>query len=120
MKLEWHEQRAVQAFGKPYTKVHKLLDQHFLIWGPSHRIILHHQRGIDLIAQKIEEPVRKVAEQHIIDDLGVCPNDWREFDFGPSFNYFDLVISKRVGMVPGSLIELMRQLYPDFICHKLS
>ncbi len=72
-------------FGKPFPEVHAFLDQYFAVFGVRHRVVLHHRKGIELLNRQFPGPVRKIAEQHIIDDLGEIPEDW-------SWLYFDLDI----------------------------
>lgn len=75
MKREEHEKRSIEMFGDPWTEVHVFLDQYFGKYGPYHRVLLHHRLGIFLICKEIPGPVRAVAEQHILDDLGYIPLD---------------------------------------------
>ena len=116
MRQEDHEARALVAFGRKFTAIHEFLDQYFPAYGPCHRIILHHQRGIDLIKSIFlrEDPaiIQAVAEQHIRDDQdGQLPYDWREFD--TTIEYLDHIFAKNTKQPPGRLIERMKKLYPD-------
>jgi hypothetical protein len=107
MKREDHENISLAMFGEKHQKVHEFLDQFFPKYGIYHRVVLHHQLGISLIVQKFSGAVRPVAEQHIIDDMGCIPNDFREFDF--EFQYAD-------SWLPGNdLMADLRQLYPGWI-----
>jgi hypothetical protein len=81
MLRDGHEKISVVMFGNKYTEVHDFLDQYFPVYGMYHRILLHHQAGLNLIVRAFSESVRPAAEQHIIDDIGMIPGDWREFDF---------------------------------------
>ncbi len=100
MKLEEHEERSRILFGKKHTEVHIFLDQYFAMFGPYHRIVLHHQIGVNLVVAKFSDSVRKVAEQHIIDDLGQVPDDWRNgFDF--DLDYADTFLAKKTALKKG-------------------
>ncbi|WDP89303.1 MAG: hypothetical protein HUN04_06000 [Desulfobacter sp.] len=89
MKREEHEQRSIEMFGKPFSEVHAFLDQYFAMFGPYHRIVLHHRRGLELMNQQIPGPVRQVGEGHIIDDLGFIPEDWTDPEFDMDRDYAD-------------------------------
>ena len=111
MKREEHEQRSIEMFGKPFPEVHEFLDQYFAMFGPYHRIVLHHRKGLELLNQQIPGPVRKVAEQHIIDDLGRIPDGFWDHD-GP-IKMIDHVFSKNTRQHKGRLIKVVCDLYPD-------
>jgi hypothetical protein len=83
MKKEEHEQQNIEMFGHAHKNVGEWLDRFYAVFGVRHRIILHHRKGINLLIQEIPGPVRKVAEEHIISDLGEIPD-------GPDWLYFDL------------------------------
>ena len=119
MKQEEHEANALASFGQKYTFVHEFLDQYFRAFGPYHRIILHHERGIELIKAAFpqEDPamIEKVARQHIRDDddEGLIRKDWTEY-YTP-VAYLDRIFSKNCKRPPGRLLERMKTLYPgDF------
>jgi len=76
-----HEKTSLMMFGNKYPEIHDFLDQYFSIYGTYHRILLHHRAGVNLIVRKFLKSVKSLAGQHILDDLGVIPGDWREFDF---------------------------------------
>lgn len=84
MKRKEHEEKSIEMFGKPYTKVHAFLDQHFKTFGPYHRVVLHHALGVNLMVQFFGVGTRQAAEQHIIDDLGFIPANYKHKEF-----YFD-------------------------------
>lgn len=106
-----HIDRARKTFGKPWIEVHQFLDQYFSKFGPYHRIVLHHQRGIDLVVAKYGEKARPAAEQHILDDQKRIPEDWRDFDF--SLNMADHILSKKTALQRGALADAIKDLYPD-------
>jgi hypothetical protein len=72
-----HEKSSLRKFGKGYAEIHIFLDHYYPIFSFSHRMLLHHQLGIDLIVEKFGEYARKPAEQHIIEDVGEVPEDWK-------------------------------------------
>lgn len=111
MKLTDHEERTLLMFGKKYTEVHAFLDQYFALFGPYHRYCLHHQKDIALVVQKFRGPVRQVAEQHIMDDLGKIPSDWSA-GFGVELDFADYWVSKKTKLPRGKLIDTVRMLYP--------
>ena len=60
--------------------------------GLGHRLLLHHQKGVDLVAKRYGEEARPAAELHIIRDLlpetdlgewvnlrEQIPTDWRGY-----------------------------------------
>lgn len=71
---EFHEKRAKEVFGKPWTKVHRWLDG--LAFGPDGRLDVNHHRhrhhlgGIQQIERMFGETAAAVARQHIKDDDG--------------------------------------------------
>lgn len=88
MKLEEHEQRCVEKFGKPYTEVHRFLDQFMEKYGPPHRRLLHHRPGIELIGEKFGAEAALAAELHIRDDFGFVPENWLQHQsFTPWSDY---------------------------------
>ncbi len=116
MKQEDHEAKALATFGRKYTFIHEFLDQYFPDFGPYHRIILHHQRGIDLIKaafpQEDHDMIQAVAEQHIRDDQnGLMPYDWREFAM--TVDEVDRLISEITQKPPRRLIKKMREFFPE-------
>ena len=71
MKLEEHEQKSIDLFGKPFHEVHQWLDEFSgsTKYGLRHRKLRHHLEGIDEAVSIFGEEVREVARQHIVDDL---------------------------------------------------
>lgn len=100
-----------KTFGKPWLEVHRFLDQYFPDFGMYHRIVLHHERGIDLVVAKFGEEARPIAEQHILDDQRRIPKDWRDFDF--ELNMADHVLAKKTALQRGALAEAIKELFPD-------
>ncbi len=112
MRREEHEERSQILFGRKFTEIHEFLDSYFSMFGPYHRIVLHHQLGVERVVQKFPGSVRKVAEQHIIDDLGNVPEDWRNgFDF--DLDYADTWLSRKTALGKGDLKAVIKNLYPE-------
>lgn len=66
-----HEEHCKANLGKPWSEVHKWLDHYFLLVPTAtHRIVLHHQLGIELGVKEFGEEVREALELHIRDDFG--------------------------------------------------
>jgi len=66
-----HEDHCLEILGKPWPEVHKWLDHYFIqVRGMAHRILLHHQMGIELGVTKFGEDARAALELHITDDFG--------------------------------------------------
>lgn len=105
-----HIDRAQKTFGRPWVEVHRYLDQYFPQFGMYHRIVLHHQRGIDLVVAKFGKEAQPVAEQHILDDQQRIPEDWRDFDF--SLNMADSILAKKTALERGDLARKIREIFP--------
>ncbi len=112
MKLEEHEERSELLFGNKHTKVHEYLDQYFSKFGPYHWIVLHHQLGVNLVVRQFGEAVRKVAEQHIIDDMGKLPQNWCD-DIRFDLEYADTWLSRKTRLKKGDLKAVISRLYPE-------
>ncbi len=112
MKTEEHEETSLIMFGQRYTQIHIFLDQYFPKFRPYHRIVLHHQKGIDLVDKEFSGPARAVAEQHIMEDQGSIPDDWREgFDF--DLDYVDAWFARKTRLPENSMKGVLRKLYPE-------
>ena len=62
-------------------EVHEFMDQYFGEFGISHRAILHHKRGVEMVCAKFGEGVRWIVMQHLrADEYGGLyrgvPTDW--------------------------------------------
>jgi len=76
-----HEQACQQEFGHSFPDVHTFLDQYYPRFpGQNHRILLHHQLGVELVIKKFGEHARGPAEQHIKLDWGFLPKSWEELE----------------------------------------
>ena len=75
MKREEHEAESIRLFGKPYTEVHRWLDE--LAWqrdgsfNPDHRPVRHNKMGIEFIRCKFGDEAAKAAERHIRSDMAM-------------------------------------------------
>lgn len=77
MELKYHEDRCLDKFGNKFTHVHLFLDRYFKKYGPSHRALLHHKVGVNVVVSHFGEAARGPAELHIRDDTrGKLPDDW--------------------------------------------
>lgn len=76
MERTYHERVCKDRFGKKFTHVHIYLDKYFGKYGPSHRALLHHKQGVELVVHHFGEAARGPAEQHIMDDVRCVPDDW--------------------------------------------
>ncbi len=74
-----HAENCFERCGRRFSHVHAFLDQYYQDFGASHRCLLHHKKGVDLIAKKFGEEAREPAKQHILEDLPLAtdiPEDW--------------------------------------------
>ena len=80
MRLEDHEKESVELFGKPFTEVHKWLDEfaHSQQYGMRHRKKRHHLEGLKQIKEIFGAEFVPPARQHIISDLK--DEGWTEND----------------------------------------
>jgi len=71
MKLEEHEDECRRILGKPFTEVHRFLDQFAgrPECGMRHRCRLHHEAGIELVRNQFGDEAAKAARLHIESDL---------------------------------------------------
>lgn len=79
MFVDDHARSSRENFGKPFVEVHFFLDKYFKEFGPSHRIFLHHKKGVELVVKRFGEEARKPAELHIKEDVGCLPDDWNAY-----------------------------------------
>jgi len=82
-----------RLLGQTFAPVHAFLDQYATKYGGlGHRLLLHHRRGVELVAKRFGEEARPAAELHIIRDLlpaadlggwetllDQIPADWQEY-----------------------------------------
>jgi len=71
MKLKEHEIESLKLFGKPFTEIHKWLDEYAgsKEYGMRHRKKRHHRTGISEAVRIFGNEAEKPALQHIISDL---------------------------------------------------
>lgn len=104
MNQSQHEKACRERFGEAFPEVHAFLDQYFkLTRSMSHRVILHHQRGIEMVVQKFGEEVRGPAEQHIEMDLGYIPEDHHDMErfYCPTTQEEDDLIKEQLNLLYG-------------------
>ena len=78
MNLEEHESQALKTFGKPWTEVHKWLDEFAFTpqYGMRHRRVRHHRAGVEEARKLFGDEGADAALQHIKSDLH--EEGWRE------------------------------------------
>ncbi|SHJ16109.1 hypothetical protein SAMN02745165_01653 [Malonomonas rubra DSM 5091] len=81
MNQEQHEKACQEKFGRPWAEVHIFLDQYYeLTRSMTHRVVLHHRKGIEIVVEAFGEEARGPAEQHIMLDLGFVPDSPDEME----------------------------------------
>jgi hypothetical protein len=75
-----HVKHTLRIYGRRADEVHLFLDRFFPKYRISHRRLLHHRLGVQLIVKKLGEKARGPAELHIVDDLGCVPDTWLDHD----------------------------------------
>ncbi len=81
MNQEQHEKACQEKFGNPWPEVHFFLDQYFdQFRSMTHRYLLHHKQGVELVVEVFGEEARGPAEQHIELDWGFLPESWVELE----------------------------------------
>jgi len=76
MRISQHETHCKQELGKPFTKVHRFLDQFASKYclSMAHRMILHHRLGVEVVGLEFGPEAKEAARLHIRDDLrGLLP-----------------------------------------------
>jgi hypothetical protein len=80
MHHDQHVKRTLRLYGRRADAIHLFLDQFWDKYRISHRRLLHHQLGIELIIRLFGEEASGPAKLHIIDDLGCVPGTWLDHD----------------------------------------
>lgn len=77
MRLEEHVERTKERFGGlGHADLHRWLDRFNVDFCGWHRILLHHEAGIELAVSKFGEASREIARMHVADDFnGLLPQD---------------------------------------------
>lgn len=99
MKQEEHERLCSETFGKPFAEVHAYLDQYYPMFrNNNHRLLLHHQQGIELVVERFGEEARGPAEQHIELDWGFVPTSCVELEkyFFPLSNEEEALLKREL------------------------
>ena len=80
MKLEDHCKESLEEFGKPFTEVHRWLDElaGSERYGMRHRRLRHHEAGIREAERLFGREAGAAARQHIVADLK--EEGWKESD----------------------------------------
>jgi hypothetical protein len=81
--LEAHCAESERELGKPYTEVHRWLDEFFMTpeYGARHRRKRHHEQGIQEVIKLFGEEAGVATRMHIITDLK--DEGWTESDKFP-------------------------------------
>lgn len=70
MQRKEHEERSMAAFGKPFSEVHVFMDRFFPRYKDlTHRLVLHHRLGIELVGVLMGSDAYLAARQHVLDDM---------------------------------------------------
>lgn len=80
MHHDRHIKQTLRIYGVRGDDIHLFLDQFWPKYKTSHRRLLHHQLGIELIIWRFGEEASGPAKLHIIDDLGCVPATWLDHD----------------------------------------
>ena len=80
MHHDQHVKRTLRIYGRRADDIHLFLDQFWDKYRISHRRLLHHQLGIELVVRQFGEEAGGPAKLHIIDDLGCVPAIWLDHD----------------------------------------
>ena len=88
MHRKAHEKSCRKFFGRSFSNAHRFLDQFAEPGNPvhTHRHILHHQRGVEIIVREFGEEARCPAILHILEDKlthdGIeIIRDWDDWDW---------------------------------------
>lgn len=103
-----HVASSLRVFGQSFSFVHKFLDHYFKEYSIAHRMLLHHKKGVDLVVAKFGEDARQPAEQHIIEDVGIVPDDWKWYKEPIFLNFGDYP----------KIIRELKKLYPYDLLQK--
>ena len=74
----------VKRTGNDYKTVHVFIDRFTDEYGLDHRVIWHHQVGIEILVEIFGEELRWVIEQHMRDDYvdeGKIPQNYMDTNF---------------------------------------
>ena len=70
MHRKEHEERSMAEFGRPFSEVHIFMDQFFPRYKDlTHRLVLHHRLGIELVGVLMGAEAYLAARQHVLDDM---------------------------------------------------
>jgi hypothetical protein len=75
MHIKEHEEHCLKVLGSPFTEIHEWMDQYYkIIDNVAHRVVLHHQYGIELGVSLFGESAKKALELHVEDDFEFIPD----------------------------------------------
>lgn len=69
MKREEHERECMEKLGKPFTEVHRWLDEFAFQLHMRHRHKRHHLVGIEEVRKLFGDEAAEAAKLHILSDL---------------------------------------------------
>lgn len=68
MNLKYHCDECIRVLGKPFTEVHRFLDEFAEREPIKHRVHRHHQAGVEMVRRRWGDEAAKAAELHIKTD----------------------------------------------------
>lgn len=84
MKTEEHMEECEEKLGEGFEEVHRFLDTFAEKFGWSHRKVLHHSYGVEMVRQFFGKKAKEAAIIHIKADCdGEIPEieDWLDADY---------------------------------------
>jgi len=82
-RLKVHEQDCIELLGKPFTEVHRWLDEFALkypveIFEEKHRFFRHNKEGIEEVRKMWGDEASEAARLHIArDEFGEIPKSFK-------------------------------------------
>ena len=97
--IEEHEKDCVAFLGKPYTEVHRWLDQYASLFPVGffvdyHRSFTHNSYGLECIRSLYGYEAERAARVHLIRDYFERPINKDDLDFYISGRGFNIMMSK--------------------------
>lgn len=89
MKQDEH----IKNTGGAGAEIHQYMDQFYFLFGQDHRVVIHHELGLKLVAKVFGPEAIPIAEQHIRDDWdGWLPIDMDDRMFYRRAWAYDMVL----------------------------
>jgi len=73
MEFDEHCEECLMKLGQKHEKIHLWLDYFFDYFGPKHRIIRHHEDGVEEARKLWGDGAAAAASLHIRQDFGYVP-----------------------------------------------